>query len=58
MNEKKNISYRTFKSNIITQYALMRIDSSILGTSNLLKVFNPAVRVVRSSATLNYDGEA
>ena len=45
MNEKKNISYRTFKSNIIIQYALIRMYSSILGTSNLLKVFSPDVAV-------------
>lgn len=54
MNEKKNISYRTFKSNIIIQYALIRMYSSILGTSNLLKVFSPDVEVGCSSTNLTY----
>lgn len=54
MNEKKNISYRTFKSNIIIQYALMRIGSSILGISKLLKVFSPDVEVGCSSTNLTY----
>ena len=54
MNEKKNISYRTFKSNIFIQYALMRIGSIILGTSNLLKVFCSDIEVGCSSTNLTY----